>query len=89
MMFWCCDFQIYEIRSSLQHRNQCIVSILFTNLSSNHIKDLEFNVLDSLNTKMVRGVSTAISESNLRNGLSTSNQNFEYDGNAFSIRLNS
>ena len=50
-------FQVYEARSSLQHRNRVIVSVIFTNLMQNQLKELEFNVLDSLNTKLVRTVS--------------------------------
>lgn len=50
-------FQIYEARSSLQHRNSVIVSVVFTSLLQNQLKELEFNVLDSLNTKLVRTVS--------------------------------
>lgn len=37
--------------------DQIIVSIVFVNQTDKHIKDLEFNVLDTLNTKLVRGVS--------------------------------
>ena len=49
--------QIFESRVALQHNNSVIVSVIFTNQTSNHIKSLEFNVMDSLNTKLVRGVS--------------------------------
>ncbi len=49
-------FQIYEVRSSLQHHNRVIVSVIFTNLMQVQLKELEFNVLDSLNTKLVRTV---------------------------------
>jgi len=48
--------QMYEYRVSLQQANRIVVSVLFTNLTSYHLKDIEFNVLDSLNTKLMRGV---------------------------------
>lgn len=46
----------YEIRASHQRQDQVVVSIVFTNLTANHIKDLELNVLDSLNAKLIRGI---------------------------------
>ncbi|XP_050403527.1 AP-3 complex subunit delta-1 isoform X1 [Patella vulgata] len=45
-----------EVRASNLRGDQIIVSIVFTNQSTNHIKDLEFNVLDTLNTKLIRGM---------------------------------
>ena len=48
--------QTYEIRVSQQRVNQAIVSIVFTNLTAHNIKNLEFNVMDTLNTKLSRGV---------------------------------
>lgn len=45
----------FESRVSIQHRSSVIISILFTNLTELHIKQLEFNVMDSINTKLVRG----------------------------------
>ncbi|ESP05472.1 hypothetical protein LOTGIDRAFT_177167 [Lottia gigantea] len=45
-----------EVRATNQRSDQIIVSIVFTNLSQNNIKDLEFNVLDTLNTKLIRGL---------------------------------
>lgn len=45
---------VYECKGSLSHRNQIIACVIFNNLSVNHIKDMEFNVLDSLNVKLVR-----------------------------------
>ncbi|XP_023210947.1 AP-3 complex subunit delta-1-like [Centruroides sculpturatus] len=47
----------YEIRTLQNVRNEIVVSVIFNNLSDCHIKELEFNVLDTLNTKMVRNVS--------------------------------
>ncbi|CAH1773291.1 unnamed protein product, partial [Owenia fusiformis] len=46
----------YETRVSQAQSNQVVVSVILSNLSCNHIKELEFNVLDSMNTKLVRGV---------------------------------
>ncbi|VDI68190.1 AP-3 complex subunit delta [Mytilus galloprovincialis] len=46
----------YEIRGSHQRHDQVVVSVVFTNLTSNQIKDLELNVLDSLNAKLIRGI---------------------------------
>jgi AP-3 complex subunit delta-1 len=53
-------FQTYEIRGSHQRHDQVVASVVFTNLTSNQIKDLELNVLDSLNAKLIRGVSLHI-----------------------------
>ncbi|XP_013390011.1 AP-3 complex subunit delta-1-like isoform X2 [Lingula anatina] len=44
----------YETRASSQQGHNIIASIIFTNHTSSQIKDLEFNVMDSLNTKLVR-----------------------------------
>ncbi|XP_023228760.1 AP-3 complex subunit delta-1-like, partial [Centruroides sculpturatus] len=46
----------YEIRTLQNVRNEIVVSVIFNNLSDCHIKELEFNVLDTLNTKMVRNI---------------------------------
>ncbi|XP_070195049.1 AP-3 complex subunit delta-1-like isoform X2 [Littorina saxatilis] len=46
----------YEVRINHQRSNQIVVSIVFANLTSHTLKDLEFNVLDTLNTKLVRGM---------------------------------
>lgn len=46
----------YEIRGSHQRHDQVVASVVFTNLTSNQIKDLEINVLDSLNAKLIRGI---------------------------------
>lgn len=48
---------MYETRVSPQRNDQIVLSVVFTNLTSNHIKSLEFNVMDTLNTKLIRGVS--------------------------------
>ena len=52
-------FQMYETRVSPQRSDQIILSVVFTNVTSNQIKNLEFNVMDTLNTKLSRGVSCA------------------------------
>lgn len=39
-----------------RHRNQVVVSIIFSNLTDRHIKSMEFNVLDSLNTQLIRPI---------------------------------
>ncbi|XP_074643854.1 AP-3 complex subunit delta-1-like isoform X2 [Tubulanus polymorphus] len=45
-----------ETRVSPHNPNQVVLSVIFTNRLSNQIKDMELNVLDSLNTKLVREV---------------------------------
>eukprot|EP00058_Branchiostoma_floridae_P018373 XP_002603862.1 hypothetical protein BRAFLDRAFT_276908 [Branchiostoma floridae] len=44
----------YETRVQPQQGQQLIVSVIFTSLAQHHLKSLEFNVMDSLNTKMDR-----------------------------------
>ncbi|KAI0240347.1 AP-3 complex subunit delta-1 [Lamellibrachia satsuma] len=44
----------YETRVSLEHSNQVVTSIIFSNLTASHLKDLNFNTLDSLNSKLLR-----------------------------------
>eukprot|EP00062_Callorhinchus_milii_P013505 gi/632961682/ref/XP_007896896.1/ PREDICTED: AP-3 complex subunit delta-1 [Callorhinchus milii] len=44
----------YDVQGNLQDGSQVIVSIIFENQSSGYLKSMEFNVLDSLNTKLVR-----------------------------------
>ncbi|XP_078574749.1 AP-3 complex subunit delta-1-like isoform X3 [Branchiostoma floridae x Branchiostoma japonicum] len=44
----------YETRVQPQQGQQLIVSVIFTSLAQEHLKSLEFNVMDSLNTKMDR-----------------------------------
>ncbi|XP_068728186.1 AP-3 complex subunit delta-1-like [Montipora capricornis] len=54
---------MYETRVTPQHRNQAVVSIIFSNLTDRHIKSLEFNVLDSLNTKLIRPIGCSSQDS--------------------------
>ncbi|PVD23927.1 hypothetical protein C0Q70_17203 [Pomacea canaliculata] len=46
----------YEVRINHQRSNQVVVSIVFVNLTSHTVKDIEFNILDSLNTRLIRGL---------------------------------
>ncbi|XP_059146899.1 AP-3 complex subunit delta-1-like isoform X2 [Physella acuta] len=46
----------YETRINHQRSDQIVVSVVFTNLTKDTIKDLEFSVLDTLNTKLIRGM---------------------------------
>jgi len=56
-----CVVQTCETRVSFVQSNRFIVSVVFTNMSSTlHIKDIDLNVLDSLNTKLMRGVRTRL-----------------------------
>jgi len=49
--------QTCETRVTANMSNRFIVAVTFTNLTSDvHLKDLDVNVLDSLNTKLMRGV---------------------------------
>jgi len=43
-----------EIRVDPRNTSQVICSVIFTNLTSHHIQQLEFNVINSLNMKLVR-----------------------------------
>lgn len=43
-----------EIRINPRVESQVICSIIFKNLTTNHIQKLEFNVVDSLNMKLIR-----------------------------------
>eukprot|EP00106_Octopus_bimaculoides_P017599 XP_014785041.1 PREDICTED: AP-3 complex subunit delta-1-like isoform X1 [Octopus bimaculoides] len=45
---------VYETRVSQQRSDQIVISVIFTNQSSNHIKDIEFNVLNTLNARLIR-----------------------------------
>ncbi|XP_067872412.1 AP-3 complex subunit delta-1 isoform X2 [Heterodontus francisci] len=45
---------MYDIQGNLQDGSQVVVSVIFENRSSGYLKSMEFNVLDSLNTKLVR-----------------------------------
>nr|XP_054763975.1 AP-3 complex subunit delta-1-like isoform X6 [Lytechinus pictus] len=44
----------YETRVDPKQNSQVVISVIFANLTSSHLKALEFNVLDSLNTKLIR-----------------------------------
>lgn len=46
--------QTYDIQASLQKDSQVTVSIILENQSNSFLKNMELNVLDSLNTKMAR-----------------------------------
>ena len=46
--------QTYDIQGSLQKDSQVTVSIVLDNQSSSFLKGMEFNVLDSLNTRLAR-----------------------------------
>ncbi|RMX51650.1 hypothetical protein pdam_00021484 [Pocillopora damicornis] len=54
---------MYETRVTTQNRNQVVVSVIFSNLSDRHIKSMEFNVLDSLNTKLIRPIGSSSRDS--------------------------
>ena len=77
----CLLFQTYETRVGLEHANQVITSIIFTNLTSSHLKDLIFSVLDSLNSKLVHAnVSRSIIQSIMtQKYLGNNRRNFFYD----------
>uniref|UniRef100_A0A8C2VLW6 AP-3 complex subunit delta-1 n=1 Tax=Chinchilla lanigera TaxID=34839 RepID=A0A8C2VLW6_CHILA len=44
----------YDVQASLQKDSQVTVSVILENQSSSFLKNMELNVLDSLNTKMAR-----------------------------------
>uniref|UniRef100_A0A8C4J361 AP-3 complex subunit delta-1 n=1 Tax=Dromaius novaehollandiae TaxID=8790 RepID=A0A8C4J361_DRONO len=44
----------YDIQGNLQNDSQVTVSVIFENKSTSFLKSMELNVLDSLNTKMIR-----------------------------------
>lgn len=46
----------YEVRTLPMVRDQVVVSVIFTNQSPFQLKEMELNILDTLNTKMLRGV---------------------------------
>ena len=48
----------YETRVAEKQSNRVVVSVIFTNQTDLQMKNLEFNVMDSLNTKLFRDVST-------------------------------
>ncbi|XP_062616914.1 AP-3 complex subunit delta-1-like isoform X2 [Saccostrea cucullata] len=46
----------YDIRTSHQRGDQIIVSVVFSNLTEHTIKDLEFNVMETMNLKLIRSM---------------------------------
>uniref|UniRef100_A0A663FFL3 AP-3 complex subunit delta-1 n=1 Tax=Aquila chrysaetos chrysaetos TaxID=223781 RepID=A0A663FFL3_AQUCH len=48
------NLQTYDIQGNLQNDSQVTVSVIFENKSTSFLKSMELNVLDSLNTKMLR-----------------------------------
>ncbi|XP_078054481.1 AP-3 complex subunit delta-1 isoform X1 [Mustelus asterias] len=51
---------MYDIQGNLQDGSQVVVSVIFENQSNGYLKSMEFNVLDSLNTKLVRPEGSSI-----------------------------
>ncbi|GCC25263.1 hypothetical protein chiPu_0003672 [Chiloscyllium punctatum] len=51
---------MYDIQGNLQDGSQVVVSVIFQNQSNGYLKSMEFNVLDSLNTKLVRPEGSSI-----------------------------
>lgn len=45
---------MYDIQGNLQDGSQVVVSIIFENKCDSFLKSMEFNVLDSLNSKLQR-----------------------------------
>ncbi|KAK6467484.1 AP-3 complex subunit delta-1 isoform X1 [Huso huso] len=45
---------VCDIQGNLQDGSQVVVSVIFENKGSSFLKSMEFNVMDSLNTKLVR-----------------------------------
>lgn len=48
------SLQVYDIQGNLQDGSQVVVSVIFENKSNSFLKSMEFNVLDSLNSKLQR-----------------------------------
>lgn len=46
---------MYETRTTTSHVNHVLISVIFTNLTTQNVKQLEFNVMDSLTMKLLRG----------------------------------
>ncbi|XP_071954379.1 AP-3 complex subunit delta-1-like isoform X2 [Antedon mediterranea] len=44
----------YETRIDMHQSQQVVLSVIFSNLTNSQLKSLDFNVLDSLNTRLVR-----------------------------------
>ncbi|XP_069127630.1 AP-3 complex subunit delta-1-like [Argopecten irradians] len=49
----------YETRVNPTRTDQVVVSVVFINLTDNQLKDLEFNVMDTLNTKLIRAMGSS------------------------------
>ncbi|XP_048758475.2 AP-3 complex subunit delta-1-like isoform X2 [Ostrea edulis] len=49
----------YDIRASHQRGDQVIVSVVFSNLTEHQVKDLEFNVMDTMNLKLIRSMGSS------------------------------
>ncbi|KAL4235570.1 AP-3 complex subunit delta-1 [Mactra antiquata] len=45
-----------ETRVNVQRTDQIVLSVVFTNLTQSNINNLEFNVMDTMNTKLIRGM---------------------------------
>ncbi|XP_064424430.1 AP-3 complex subunit delta-1 [Latimeria chalumnae] len=45
---------MYDVQGNLQDGSQVVVSVIFENKCNSYLKSMEFNVLDSLNTKLIR-----------------------------------
>ncbi|XP_006897989.1 PREDICTED: AP-3 complex subunit delta-1 isoform X2 [Elephantulus edwardii] len=50
----------YDVQGSLQKDSQVTASVILENLSPSFLKNMELNVLDSLNTKMARPEGTSV-----------------------------
>ncbi|XP_028855660.1 AP-3 complex subunit delta-1 isoform X4 [Denticeps clupeoides] len=46
--------QVYDVQGNLQDGSQVVVSVIFENKTDHFLKSMEFNVLDSLNSKLQR-----------------------------------
>lgn len=46
--------EVYDIQGNLQDGSQVVVSVIFENKCDSFLKSMEFNVLDSLNSKLQR-----------------------------------
>ncbi|XP_010780300.1 AP-3 complex subunit delta-1-like, partial [Notothenia coriiceps] len=46
--------QVNDIQGNLQDGSQVVVSVIFENKCESFLKSMEFNVLDSLNSKLQR-----------------------------------
>ncbi|XP_051893647.1 AP-3 complex subunit delta-1 isoform X2 [Pristis pectinata] len=51
---------MYDIQGNLQDGSQVVVSVIFENQSNGYLKSMDFNVLDSLNTKLIRPEGSSI-----------------------------